>query len=360
MGVLELQAERLVAGGDALARDGDGRIVFVTGAVTLTIPRANFGPHIGPFGPLHLFSLTALIGVPVALMAARKGNWALHGRIMAGLFIGGIGIAGLGAFTPGRPRDVAVERGPELSPWGFRTTVRLAVEGGRLGFRAAQCRDVVPVDHCLVAHPLLADVIAETRAPDAEEVTVAPASPAGSVWSARPTTAEATTVGASPAWRWAGRGDHRDGGRGALARLGAILLPVAADGAEALVAAVRRRRATGVGHRRRLCRRGPLRRRPRHDAEVECIENRPRRAVTPATTWPSARPRSCRAAPSGGDRARPSSSWPIHRAVSARKAVEVLASTGASRFILVSCDAVALARDARLLTARLPTSVGPR
>lgn len=76
--------------------------MFITGLVTLTIPRAPFGPHIGPFGPLHLFSLTALVGVPAALLAARRGNWGLHGRIMAGLFVGGIGIAGLGAFTPGR------------------------------------------------------------------------------------------------------------------------------------------------------------------------------------------------------------------------------------------------------------------
>ena len=63
-------------------------------------------------------------------------------------------------------RDVDVELGPALSPWGFRTTVRMAVDGDRLGFRAAQRHDVVPVDHCLVAHPLLADVIAETRAPE--------------------------------------------------------------------------------------------------------------------------------------------------------------------------------------------------
>lgn len=76
--------------------------MFITGLVTLSIPRPQFGPHIGPFGPLHLFSLTALIGVPAAIHFARQQRWDIHGRIMAGLFVGGVGVAGLGAFTPGR------------------------------------------------------------------------------------------------------------------------------------------------------------------------------------------------------------------------------------------------------------------
>ena len=39
----------------------------------------------------------------------------------------------------------------------------------------------------------------------------------------------------------------------------------------------------------------------------------------------------------------------------------MLAATGASRLVLVSCDAVAFARDARLLAPRRATaSVGPR
>jgi uncharacterized membrane protein len=76
--------------------------MFGTGVVTLFIPRAPFGPHLGPFGPLHIFSLLALMGVPAALWFARQGKWMIHGRIMGGLFVGGIGIAGLGAFMPGR------------------------------------------------------------------------------------------------------------------------------------------------------------------------------------------------------------------------------------------------------------------
>lgn len=76
--------------------------MLVTGVATLFIPRPVAGPHLGPFGPLHLFSLFALTSVPTAIWAARQGKWALHGRLMASLFVGGVGIAGMGAFIPGR------------------------------------------------------------------------------------------------------------------------------------------------------------------------------------------------------------------------------------------------------------------
>ena len=76
--------------------------MFATGIVTLTIPPPPTQPHFLGFGPLHLFSLTALIGVPVSLWAARNNKAMLHGRVMVGLTFGGLGIAGLGAFTPGR------------------------------------------------------------------------------------------------------------------------------------------------------------------------------------------------------------------------------------------------------------------
>lgn len=76
--------------------------MFATGLITLTIPPPPMGPHLGPFGPLHLFAVFALVGVPAALWYARTGKWMIHGRIMAGLFVGGIGVAGIGAFTPGR------------------------------------------------------------------------------------------------------------------------------------------------------------------------------------------------------------------------------------------------------------------
>jgi 23S rRNA (uracil1939-C5)-methyltransferase len=46
-----------------------------------------------------------------------------------------------------------------LPATGFRTTVHAAVTNGRAGFRRYRSHRVVPVDECLVAHPLLTDLI---------------------------------------------------------------------------------------------------------------------------------------------------------------------------------------------------------
>jgi 23S rRNA (uracil1939-C5)-methyltransferase len=72
----------------------------------------------------------------------------------------------------GRVDQPVVEVGPELAGHGFRTTVRLAVVDERLGYRQARSHDVVPVAHCLVAHPALDEVIRDGRFPGADEVTL--------------------------------------------------------------------------------------------------------------------------------------------------------------------------------------------
>ena len=83
-----------------------GRIYMVlmlaTGLVTLAMP-AHVGPRVlNHFGFIHIFSLLAIVNVPMAYIAARRGNIRAHRGAMLGLFLGGILIAGAFAFTPGR------------------------------------------------------------------------------------------------------------------------------------------------------------------------------------------------------------------------------------------------------------------
>lgn len=48
---------------------------------------------------------------------------------------------------------------PSPDPWRYRNHVQLAVDRqGRLGFRATASRRIVPVDECLLLHPLLDDI----------------------------------------------------------------------------------------------------------------------------------------------------------------------------------------------------------
>lgn len=170
-----LRPTSVAAGGDAVARGDDGRVVFVHGAlpgetvtVELTEEKARFARgHV-----LEVLEPSADRVAPPCPHVAR-----------------GCGGCGWQHIAPGAQRDLkvtivrdALERlgkveaprvdpGPDLPPDGHRTTVRLAVRGGRGGFRRARSHETVEVDECVVAHPLLADLLALDYA-DAREVTL--------------------------------------------------------------------------------------------------------------------------------------------------------------------------------------------
>jgi uncharacterized membrane protein len=83
---------------------GSAWCVFMLGTaiIALFIPPAPGLPHIGPLGPIHLFSVLVLIQVPRAVIKARQHKAAEHGRAMTGVLLGGLMLAGVFAFIPGR------------------------------------------------------------------------------------------------------------------------------------------------------------------------------------------------------------------------------------------------------------------
>ena len=77
-------------------------LMLATGFITLAMP-AQVGPRfLGHFGFIHTFSILALVNVPAAYIAARRGNIRMHRADMIALYVGGILIAGAFAFAPGR------------------------------------------------------------------------------------------------------------------------------------------------------------------------------------------------------------------------------------------------------------------
>jgi 23S rRNA (uracil1939-C5)-methyltransferase len=58
----------------------------------------------------------------------------------------------------------------QLAPWHFRTTIRATVQEGRAGFLRSRSHDMVPVATCMIAHPLLHDLLVDVRYPEAREV----------------------------------------------------------------------------------------------------------------------------------------------------------------------------------------------
>jgi uncharacterized membrane protein len=59
-------------------------------------------PMLGPFSLLHLLSVWVLAMLPVAILAARKGDVRRHRTAMTSFVIGALGIAGAFTLLPGR------------------------------------------------------------------------------------------------------------------------------------------------------------------------------------------------------------------------------------------------------------------
>lgn len=76
--------------------------MIATAVSTLFIEAAPMFPHVFGFGPLHLFALITFVAVPRAVLAARRHDVARHAQIISGFVLGGLGIAGITAFLPGR------------------------------------------------------------------------------------------------------------------------------------------------------------------------------------------------------------------------------------------------------------------
>ena len=77
-------------------------LMFITAAASLFITAAVGPQLLGHFGWIHLLSLLVLISVPRAYFAAKNHDISGHKFAMAGVYLGGILIAGLFTLAPGR------------------------------------------------------------------------------------------------------------------------------------------------------------------------------------------------------------------------------------------------------------------
>ena len=65
----------------------------------------------GPFSPIHLLAIFTLAALPLAVRHARRHAVQHHSKAMISIFVGGLVIAGLFTFLPGRLMN-AVAFGP--------------------------------------------------------------------------------------------------------------------------------------------------------------------------------------------------------------------------------------------------------
>ena len=174
---LELAVERLAVGGNGIAREPDGRVVFVEGALPGETVRAEIVSRGKDFWRARTLEV-------VEAAASRVAPPCPHVR--AGC--GGCGwqYVATGAqptlkaamvrdalARQGRLADAVVTVGSGVDGFGYRTTLRAGVApDGRLGLRRQASHEIVRLGDCPVAHPALSALLGTVRAPGADEVVM--------------------------------------------------------------------------------------------------------------------------------------------------------------------------------------------
>lgn len=154
----------MATGGEALARDQDGRVVLVQGALPGESVRAEVTEVHRSYA--RAVAVEVLEGsparVPPACPHVARGcggcGWqhvepAAQAELKADIVRDNL-------WRLGHIRGTEVAPGGSVGPFAYRTSLRVAIRAGRPGFRRARAHDVVTVGDCLVAHPALSDLLA--------------------------------------------------------------------------------------------------------------------------------------------------------------------------------------------------------
>jgi 23S rRNA (uracil1939-C5)-methyltransferase len=356
--VVELEPTGMAAGGSALARHVDGRVVFVDGALPGERVRARLTDIRRDFA--RAVTLDVLepssdrVAPPCPALAAGCGGctWQhvaadaqvrLKGEIVVDALRR---IARLAEPPPPEPA--------RLPGTPLRTTARLAVSpGGRAGHRPRSGAGAVATDACLAAHPLLEELVVAGRYPRAREVLLRVSASTGERLAqvdrgrARPP-AGVTLVDAGHVHETvAGRRFRISAG--SFFQPGPVVAEALADAASAAIGDALGDGDTlvdayaGVGLFGSVL--GAQRR-----ARVVAIENDPS-AVADARVNLADVDAKVVACEVGRWRARPAAvvvADPARTGLG-RPGVTALAASGASRLVLVSCDPASMARDTTLL-----------
>lgn len=198
-------AERMVAGGEALARDDDGRIVFVRSAapgdrleVAITQDRTSWRR-----GEIVAVVTDGAERVTPPCELRRLGcggcDWQHLDRTAQLPAKREIVVDALRR-TAKLP-DAVVTTGRSVPDRGYRTTMRVVGgPNGRASLRSERSHETVELTDCLVAHPLLRDLLPQLEVPDGVEVTVRVSDATGEVtglWDERRGHVDGWPVGAA-------------------------------------------------------------------------------------------------------------------------------------------------------------------
>ena len=173
---IELRVERTVAGGAGLAREPGGRVVLVDGAlpgetVVATITRSK--PRMAS-GQLREVVAPAegRITAPCPELHAGCGGCDLQHALPTLQRQLKVGIVRDALARVGRLTDVRIAEGEHLPTEDFRTVLRCGVVDGRVALHRRRSSELHALGMCMIAHPLVEEIVQHGRFPGAAEVTI--------------------------------------------------------------------------------------------------------------------------------------------------------------------------------------------
>lgn len=350
---MELQPTTMSSDGSAVARDGSGRVVFVENALPGERVRVEISSERPKSAVAHVVEILqpspdrVVPPCPELKKGCGACQWqhvteGAQRRLKVEIV--------LNAVRRGGTRPASPSPTIELEPWDFRTTIRAGVVEGHAGFRRGGTHDLIWVKRCLVAHPLLQELLIGPRYTGVDEVLLrcgartdermVATTPAGAKIQV-PDDVHRQSIhelAAGRSWRISAgsffqtRADGVDAlAAQVVAAAEAMGSPTAAIdlysgvGLFAGVLAERGWSVTAVESER--CALADVRVNLK-DLDVEIVG-------ADVNRWKPTEANLVVADPS--------------RIGLARRGVEVVAASGASRLVLISCDAISLGRDAALL-----------
>lgn len=173
---MQLRATGIAAGGDAVARGDDGKVTFVTGALPGELVDAEVVDDRKDFRRAVAVAIhepsADRVEPPCPHLAQGCGGCGWQHVDLSAQRRLKIEIVTDALTRIGKVADPHVKHGPHLPADGFRTTIRVARSDTGAGFRHARSHDVVDVETCFVAHPLLIDLLHRVDLTHADEATL--------------------------------------------------------------------------------------------------------------------------------------------------------------------------------------------
>jgi 23S rRNA (uracil1939-C5)-methyltransferase len=173
---IEVRAEKMAAGGDAIARMADGRVAFVRGALPNELVAIEVVESKKDFVRAEVVDVIEpaafRVAPPCPAHAAGCGGCTWQHVDAAAQLELKTAVVIEALKRTGKIIDPAVAVGASVPPWAYRTTLRLATGSDRLGLRGRHSHDVIELGGCPVSHPLLEELLAVIRVRGHGEVSL--------------------------------------------------------------------------------------------------------------------------------------------------------------------------------------------